>query len=58
LSSFLEVAADSAESVKQFHTDAELRTAAEALYVAMLKMIEACISSLINERTCKYILVD
>ncbi|KAE9368239.1 hypothetical protein N431DRAFT_414523 [Stipitochalara longipes BDJ] len=51
LSSFLEVVADSAESLQQFHNDDELRKAAEALYVAMLKMIEACINSLINEPT-------
>ncbi|PMD37919.1 hypothetical protein L207DRAFT_635367 [Hyaloscypha variabilis F] len=49
LSSFLEVVADSAESLKQFNEDDQLRKAAEALYVAMLKMIEACIDSLINE---------
>jgi len=58
LSSFLEVVADSAESLKQFNEDDQLRKAAEALYVAMLKMIEACIDSLINEPACKYPRVD
>jgi len=58
LSSFLEVVADSAEGLKQFHEDEGLHKAAEALYVSMLKMIEVCINSLINERTCKYSQTD
>ena len=54
LRKFLDVVADSAQSLRQFCGDQELRKTAESLYVAMLRMIEACINSLVNESICKY----
>jgi hypothetical protein len=54
LRKFLDVVADSAQSLRQFNEDQELRETAEALYVAMLRMIDACINSLVHESTCKY----
>jgi hypothetical protein len=56
LRKFLDVVADSAQSLRQFCEDQELRKTAEALYVAMLRMIEACINSLVNEPLCTYVL--
>ena len=46
--------AESAQSLKHFREDQELRNNAEALYVAMLRMIEACINSLVHESLCKF----
>ena len=46
--------ADSAQGLKHFREDQELRNNAEALYVAMLRMIEACINSLVHESLCKF----
>lgn len=54
LSKFLDVVADSAQSLRQFNDDQGLREKAEALYVAMLRMIDACINSLVHEPACKY----
>jgi hypothetical protein len=53
LRQFLDVVADSAQNLRQFHEDQELRKIAEALYVAMLGMIDACINSLVHQSPCK-----
>jgi hypothetical protein len=53
LRKFLDVVVDLAQSLRQFNEDLELRKTAEALYVAMLRMIDACIKSLVHESTCK-----
>lgn len=45
----LDAVADSEQGLRQFNGDQELRKIALALYVAMLKMIEACINSLLHE---------
>jgi hypothetical protein len=54
LRNFLDVIADSAQSLRHFREDQELRRTAEALYVAMLRMVEACINSLVHESLCKF----
>ncbi|KAI9683768.1 MAG: hypothetical protein M1822_005958 [Bathelium mastoideum] len=50
---FLEVVAESEQSLRQFCGDRGLRESAISLYVAILKMIEASINSLINESIWK-----
>jgi hypothetical protein len=47
------VVAESAQSLKHFREDQDLRNTAEDLYVAMLRMVEACINSLVHESPCK-----
>ncbi len=54
LQRFLDLVSDSEQKLRQFREDQELRNTAKSLYVATLKMIEACINSLINESICKY----